>query len=392
MTDLKDDRMMVVEVVEKSDEVTEIEAGPKKSVIGSLSFVDRFLSLWIISVMVIGVVVGFYSPVTQEGLSRIQVVNVSLPVAFGLWFMMYPVLVKVRWEEFSKLFQLRDTYRQMGFSLLANWVIGPFIMLAVAWACLPDKPLYRNGVIIVGLARCIAMVLIWNQLAGGDAIYCAILVSMNSVLQIILYAPLAIFFLVVISHQYQGKGEFNLSFLDVFESVLLFLGVPLVAALLTRVVFIQSLGRDWMEREFNPIIGPVALVALLWTIFAIFVIQGRNIVENIVDVVRVAVPMVVYFAIMFFTSLYLCARLGFGYEKAVTQAFTASSNNFELAIAVSAATFGANSPEALAATIGPLVEVPALIALVYVALWLQPRITWDTDKETKAVIELDTKC
>ena len=304
-------------------------------------------------------------------------VNVSLPVAFGLWFMMYPVLVKVRWEDFGNLFKLRDTYLQMGFSLLANWLIGPFIMLGVAWACLPDKPLYRNGVIIVGLARCIAMVLIWNQLARGNSEYCAILVSMNSVLQIILYAPLAIFFLVVISHQYQGKGEFNLSFLDVFESVLLFLGVPLVAALLTRVLIIQTIGRVWMEREFNPVIGPVALIALLWTIFAIFCIQGKNIVENIGDVIRVAVPMLVYFIIMFFTSLYLCAKLGFGYEKAVTQAFTASSNNFELAIAVSAATFGVNSPEALAATIGPLVEVPALLALVYVALWLEPRITWD---------------
>ena len=256
-------------------------------------------------------------------------------------------------------------------------IIGPFLMLAVAWMCLPDRPLYRNGVIMVGLARCIAMVLIWNQLAQGDPEYCAILVSMNSVLQIILYAPLAIFFLVVISNQYQGGG-FNLSFLDVFESVLLFLGVPLVAALLTRVAIIQTAGRDWMEANFNPIISPVALIALLWTIFAIFCIQGRNIVDNIGDVIRVAVPMLVYFIMMFFGSLFLCKKLGFGYEKSVTQAFTASSNNFELAIAVSAATFGVNSPEALAATIGPLVEVPALLALVYVALWLQPRLSWDS--------------
>jgi arsenite transporter len=250
-------------------------------------------------------------------------------------------------------------------------------MLAVAWLCLPDKPLYRNGVIMVGLARCIAMVLIWNQLARGDPEYCAILVSMNSVLQIILYAPLALFFLVVISNQYTKKGEFNLKFLDVFISVLLFLGVPLVAALLTRVAIIYTAGRDWMEAKFNPHVGLVALVALLWTIFAIFCIQGHNIVDNIGDVLRVAVPMAVYFALMFFSSLFLCKELGFGYEKAVTQAFTASSNNFELAIAVSAATFGVNSPEALAATIGPLVEVPALLALVYVALYLQPRLSWD---------------
>lgn len=338
MSSLKEDIKQNVEAFPKCAQAN-IKEEPL-SVIGQLSFVDRYLSVWIISVMVIGVVVGFYSPETQEGLNRIEVVSVSLPVAFGLWFMMFPVLVKVRWESFGELFKLKDTYVQMGFSLLANWIIGPFIMLGVAWAMLPDLPLYRNGVIIVGLARCIAMVLIWNQLALGSAEYCAILVSMNSVLQIILYAPMALFFLVVISNQYTAPGEFNLSFLDIFISVLLFLGVPLAAAWMVRILICYTAGREWMEREFNPVISPVALIALLWTIFAIFCIQGRNIVENIGDVCRVAVPMVVYFALMFFSSLYMCAYLGFGYEKAVTQAFTASSNNFELAIAVSAATFG----------------------------------------------------
>eukprot|EP00596_Hydrurales_sp_CCMP1899_P005910 CAMPEP_0119047876 /NCGR_PEP_ID=MMETSP1177-20130426/55550_1 /TAXON_ID=2985 /ORGANISM="Ochromonas sp, Strain CCMP1899" /LENGTH=212 /DNA_ID=CAMNT_0007023011 /DNA_START=660 /DNA_END=1298 /DNA_ORIENTATION=- len=211
---------------------------------------------------------------------------------------------------------------------------------------------------------------------------------MNSVLQIILYAPMALFFLVVISSQYTAPGEFNLSFLDIFISVLLFLGVPLAAAWMVRVSICYTAGREWMEREFNPVISPVALIALLWTIFAIFCIQGRNIVENIGDVCRVAVPMVVYFALMFFSSLYMCAYLGFGYEKAVTQAFTASSNNFELAIAVSAATFGVNSPEALAATIGPLVEVPALLALVYVALWLKPKITWEREGKSEDGLEV----
>lgn len=250
-------------------------------------------------------------------------------------------------------------------------------MLAIAWATLPDLPHYRNGVIMVGLARCIAMVLIWNQLARGDPEYCAILVAINSVLQIILYAPLALFFLVVISRQYTGGDEsFSLNYWAVCRSVFLFLGVPLVAAVLTRFVLIAIAGREWFERRFVPIISPVALIALLWTVFAIFAIQGHNIVDNIGDVCRVMVPMVIYFIVMFSTSLALCRWFQFGYEKAITQAFTASSNNFELAIAVAAGTFGLDSPEALAATIGPLVEVPVLLSLVYLALWLKPRLAW----------------
>ena len=252
-------------------------------------------------------------------------------------------------------------------------------MLAIAWATLPDLAHYRNGVIMVGLARCIAMVLIWNQLARGDPEYCAILVAINSVLQIILYAPLALFFLVVISRQYTGAGEsFTLNYWDVCRSVFLFLGVPLVAAVLTRFVLLAVAGREWFERIFVPIISPVALLALLWTVFAIFTIQGHNIIDNIGSVCRVAVPMVIYFIVMFSTSLALCRWFKFGYEKAITQAFTASSNNFELAIAVAAGTFGVDSPEALAATIGPLVEVPVLLSLVYVALWLKPRLAWPT--------------
>ena len=250
-------------------------------------------------------------------------------------------------------------------------------MLGIAWATLPDLDHYRNGVIMVGLARCIAMVLIWNQLARGDPEYCAILVAINSVLQIILYAPLALLFLVVISRQYTGEGEsFSLNYWDVCRSVFLFLGVPLVAAVLTRFVLLAIAGHEWFERRFVPIISPVALIALLWTVFAIFAIQGHNIIENIGSVCRVAVPMVIYFIVMFSTSLALCRWFEFGYEKAITQAFTASSNNFELAIAVAAGTFGVDSPEALAATIGPLVEVPVLLALVYVALWLKPRLAW----------------
>ena len=221
------------------------------------------------------------------------------------------------------------------------------------------------------------MVLIWNELARGDAEYCAMLVAVNSALQILLYAPLALLFLVVISRQYRGEGQsFTLDYWDVCRSVLLFLGVPLVAAVLTRFVLLAIAGQDWFQRRFAPLISPVALIALLWTVFAIFAIQGRAIVEDLGSVCRVAVPMLVYFVLMFSASLALCRWLQFGYEKAVTQAFTASSNNFELAIAVAAATFGVDSPEALAATIGPLVEVPVLLSLVYLALWLRPRLAW----------------
>jgi ACR3 family arsenite transporter len=250
-------------------------------------------------------------------------------------------------------------------------------MLAIAWATLPDLPHYRNGVILVGLARCIAMVLIWNTMARGDPEYCAILVTINSVLQILLYAPLALFFLVVISRQYTGEDEsFSLGYWDVCRSVFLFLGVPLVAAVLTRFVVMGIAGREWLEQKFVPFISPLALIALLWIIFAIFAIQGHHIIDNIGSVCRVAVPMVIYFVLMFSVSLLLCRYFRFGYEKAVTQAFTASSSNFELAIAVAAGTFGVDSAEALAATIGPLVEVPALLSLVYVALWLKPRLDW----------------
>jgi arsenite transporter len=314
-----------------------------------LSFIDRYLSVWIISAMVLGVIVGYSAPKTAPAaLNSPQVLHVGLPVAFGLWCMMWPVLVKVRYEKIGEIMRLRGTAGQLCFSFAANWLIGPFIMLACAWAFLPDLPRYRNGVIMVGLARCIAMVLIWNQLAEGDPEYCAILVAMNSIMQILLYSPLAIFFLVIISHQYQAGSTQDVSallggglnFLNIFESVLMFLGVPLAFALILRLAIIRYAGQEWLEERFNPRIGLVALCALLWTTFAIFAVQGYNIIMNIGAVFRVSVPLIVYFALMFTSSLLLCHDLKFGYEKSVTQAFTASSNNFELAIAVSAATFG----------------------------------------------------
>ena len=357
------------------------------SVLKRLSFIDRFLSLWILLCMVAGVVTGYYSSSAADALNSTQLVTVSLPVAFGLWFMMFPVLVKVRYEALGAIFRHRDTYRQLLFSLTANWAVGPLLMLAIAWATLSDLPHYRAGVIMVGLARCIAMVLLWNQLAGGDADFCAILVTVNSVLQIVLYSPLALFFLVVVSRQYQGGDAFHLQYWDVCRSVFLFLGVPLVAAVLVRFALLGLLGRQWFEAKFAPVISPVALLALLWTIFALFTIQGHQIVDNVGNVCRVAVPMVIYFVVMFSSTLALCRRLGVGYERAVTQAFTASSNNFELAIAVAAGTFGVDSEEALAATVGPLVEVPVLLSLVYVALWLRPRLDWTLKAEQAGRVE-----
>jgi ACR3 family arsenite transporter len=373
-------------------------------VIKQLSFLDRFLSLWIITIMIIGVVVGKYAPGVRNALNSTDITTVSLPVAMGLWlvksslnntlpldngklsvalyctvlcytvltytrklrcsallcaalprFMMWPVLIKVKYESLLKILKHKQFTKQVAFSLLANWIVGPFLMLGTAWATLPDLPDYRAGVIMVGLARCIAMVLIWNQLSNGDPEFCAILVVINSILQIILYSPLALFFLQVISRQYLGgsQGQLNLSFWTVCRSVLLFLGVPLIAAIITRYAVLYAAGKDWFEKKFVPVISPVALIALLWTIFAIFCLQADQIISNIGDVCRVAVPMVIYFAIMWTVALFSCRYMGFGYERSVTQAFTASSNNFELAIAVAAGTFGINSQQALAATVGP---------------------------------------
>ena len=297
---------LTVDDVAKPQVITTINEDEDTSIIAKLSFVDRYLSLWIILVMIIGVIVGYYSDTAPDALNSVKILEVGLPVAIGLWLMMWPVLVKVKYEAFNSIYRMKGTAYQIVFSLIANWIIGPFLMLGCAWACLPDLALYRNGVIMVGLARCIAMVLIWNDLARGDPEYCAILVAINSFLQILLYAPMAYFFLVVISNQYTGQGEFNLQFLDVFYSVLIFLGIPLVAALLTRYAVAAVAGMDWLQNEFCPRIGPIALIALLWTTFAIFAIQGKNIINNIGDVCRVAVPMVMYFAIMFTGSLLLC--------------------------------------------------------------------------------------
>eukprot|EP00897_Mesotaenium_endlicherianum_P008663 jgi/Mesen1/7825/ME000417S07137 len=354
------------------------------SIIKQLSFLDRYLAVWIIMVMVIGVLVGKYAPRIKKAWNVAKIEDVSLPIAIGLWLMMYPVLCKVRYELMGSLLRSRELLRHIGLSLVLNWVVGPALMTGLAWATLPDLDGYRNGVIMVGLARCIAMVLIWNHLAGGNAEFCAILVAVNSVLQIALYAPFALFYLNVIS----GSSGLDVGFWTIAKSVLLFLGIPLGAAIVTRYGLRFTAGPKWYDTKFVPLVGPLALLSLLFTIFVMFSLQGDKILNNFTDVLRVSVPMLLYFAIFFSSSFLICRLLRIPYPDTVTQCFTASSNNFELAIAVAVGSFGINSDEALAAVVGPLIEVPVLVALVYVALWLEKKISWPTEGSLGNILEL----
>lgn len=350
----------------KDDVVEEKSAG---SIVKKLSFLDRYLVVWVLGAMILGVLLGYFVPGVAEAWSGLEIDSVSLPIAFGLWFMMYPVLCKVRYGLMGAILFQKKTRRLLYGSICLNWVVGPALMTGLAWATLPDLPEYREGVIMIGLARCIAMVLIWNVLAEGDNELCAIMVAVNSILQIVLYAPLAIFYLEVVS----GGAGLDVSFWDIAKSVLIFLGIPLVAAIITRYTLLWLVGPERYESRFLRYIGPVALIALLYTIVVLFSSQATNIIENIGDVFRVAVPLLLYFAIMFFTAVWWSLFTKCPYPASATQAFTAASNNFELAIAVAVATFGVTSPQALSATVGPLIEVPVLLALVYVILWLRPK-------------------
>ncbi|KAK9233951.1 sodium bile acid symporter family-domain-containing protein [Lipomyces kononenkoae] len=345
----------------------------KQSMFRSLGILDRFLAVWIFLAMAIGIILGNFVPSTGPTLQRGTFVGVSIPIAIGLLVMMYPILCKVRYESLHKVFRTREVWLQIAFSVFVNWIIAPFFMLALAWAFLPDKTELREGLILVGLGRCIAMVLIWTGLAGGDSEYCAILVAINSILQMVLFAPLAIFFITVISH---SSNTVPLSYSTVAKSVAVFLGIPLGAALVTRFSLQKLAGPTWYEKIFLKWASPWSLIGLLFTILVLFASQGRQVVHQIVSVIRVAAPLVVYFASIFFITLFATYRLGFGYKLAATQSFTAASNNFELAIAVAVATFGANSDQALAATVGPLIEVPVLLGLVYVVKAIAQRIGW----------------
>ncbi|KAK5092087.1 arsenicals resistance [Exophiala xenobiotica] len=344
--------------------------GGKKSVYAGLGWLDRLLVLWILLAIIIGMVLGNFVPNISEKLQQGEFVGVSVPIAIGLLVMMYPILCKVQYETLHRVFAHRQIWIQIAFSIFVNWIVAPLLMLALAWAFLPDEPGLRTGLIFVGLARCIAMVLIWTGLAGGDEEYCAILVAVNSVLQMVLYAPLAILFVQVISGEdYQG-----VSYSLVAQSVGVFLGIPLAAAIVTRFA-IRAVSPD-LYQKFLKWIAPWSLIGLLYTIIVLFALQGEQVVDQIVSVVRVAAPLIVYFLVIFTVTVLVTRKLGFGYKLSATQAFTAASNNFELAIAVAVATFGANSDEALATTVGPLIEVPVLIALVYVVKWFAERSGW----------------
>jgi ACR3 family arsenite transporter len=346
-------------------------SGPDAPVFSRLSPLDRFLPLWIFAAMALGLLLGQRAPGLGAALDRVQVAGVSLPIALGLLWMMYPVLAKVRYETIG---QHAANRKLLGTSLLLNWVLGPLLMLALAWLFLPDMPHYRNGLVLIGLARCIAMVLIWNALACGSGELAAVLVALNSVFQILTYSVLGWLYLTVVPGWFGADtAVLDVSMGQIARSVAVFLGVPLVAGYLTRKLLVARRGAAWYEGVFLPTIGPTALLGLLYTIVLMFAMQGHRIVELPLDVLRIALPLLAYFALMFGFAFWLSRRLGFDYETTSSLAFTAAGNNFELAIAVAVATFGIASGEALAAVVGPLIEVPALVALVHVSLWARTR-------------------
>ncbi len=332
-----------------------------------LSNLDRWLPLWIFLAMGLGLALGRAWPSLGSVLDRFTVAGVSVPIGVGLLWMMYPVLAKVKYETIGR--HLGD-HRLLGTSLVLNWVIGPLLMFGLAWLFLPDLPAYRNGLILVGLARCIAMVLIWNSLACGSNELAAVLVALNSLFQIFTYSVLGWFFLTVVPGWFGASTEvLDISMGAIARSVLIFLGIPLFAGWLTRRTLVRRRGEAWYEGTFLRRIGPTALLGLLYTIVLMFAMQGDRILDRPFDVLRIALPMIVYFVLMFGSGFLIARRLGFGYPETASLAFTAAGNNFELAIAVAVATFGIASGEALAAVVGPLIEVPVLVSLVYVALW-----------------------
>lgn len=352
--------------------VTNVPAATQHGVMKEMSFVDRWLPGWILLAMAAGLLLGRFVPGLNSALEAVKIGEVSLPIAIGLLVMMYPVLAKVRYDETGRIAGDR---RLMVTSLVLNWVVGPALMFLLAWVFLPDLPEYRTGLIIVGLARCIAMVLIWNDLACGDREAAAVLVAINSVFQVIAFGALGWFYLQVLP-SWLGlpttSAEFSVW--SIVLSVLVFLGIPLAAGFLTRTFGERIKGRDWYEQRFLPKIGPWALYGLLFTIVLLFALQGEAITTSPWDVARIALPLLAYFVVMFSVALVASKLVGLNYAKSTTVAFTAAGNNFELAIAVAIGTFGVTSGQALAGVVGPLIEVPVLVGLVYVSLWAGRRL------------------